>query len=104
MDNAADLISCCGLDASCLARVEVLLGPESNMVRFRQWGEPFGGAEPSDAVFRVFGVKAVAEGVDAVPHTARQQRALAEFIHRGGVPQYEGIFIPRPEFERLALR
>ena len=84
-------------------QLESVMGPDSNMVRFRQWGEPYACGEPSDAVFRVFGVKAVAEGVDAVPHATRLQRALAEFLRRGGVPRTGGIFIPRPAFERLAL-
>ena len=38
-----------------------------------------------DAVFRVFGTKAVKEGIDAVPWKSTLQKALGEYLKKGGI-------------------
>lgn len=78
-----------------------LLKPDANILRFQEFGERFEADEPSDAVFRVFGVKAAEQGLDAVEPATSLQRAMADFIRRGGAFKMYTMRIPRDRFLEL---
>jgi len=80
-----------------------LLPETSNIVAFQKLGYyfPCNVDATDDTIWRVFGPKAAAEGFEAVPHTSRLQKVLAEFFRKGGKIQESGFFIPRDEVASL---
>jgi GNAT domain-containint protein len=72
---------------------ENILKPTSNIIRFQHLGRTFPIGGESEAIYRIFGPTAVKEGIDAVNHTSSMQRAIAEFIHGGGVLRNGGFFL-----------
>ncbi len=73
-----------------------ILPSTSNVVAFQDaaWLLPWQGR--SELVRRVFGVKAMTQGIDCVPHRTSMQRAFAEFLNAGGIPR-NGAFVFFPE-------
>lgn len=70
-----------------------ILKPTSNILQFQHLGWLFPAAEESEAIYRVFGKTAVEAGIDAVPHVSSMQRAIAKFLHNGGVLRNGGLFL-----------
>lgn len=62
-----------------------ILPETSNIVDFERHVYLLSAHGVSDAIRRVFGVKASKEGVDAVPHKSSMQKRMAQFVHNGGV-------------------
>ena len=73
-----------------------VLPPGSNIADYQRHVHIFPYPGAADTLRRVFGVKAVAEGIDSVPHNSSLRRALASFIHSGGVFR-NGAMVLLPE-------
>ncbi len=73
---------------------ENILKKESNILQFQHLGWLFPMEGKSEAIRRIFGPKAVDNGIDSVPHKSSMQRAAAEFIHNGSFFRNGGFFIP----------
>ena len=73
-----------------------LLPETSNIIKFQKLGmiidEP---EKQADTVFRVFGVKAVKDGVASIPWTTSMQKILGKFILDGGEFHPGWMIIPR---------
>ncbi len=71
-----------------------LLPETSNILAFQQLGHllPFPGK--SEMVNRVFGVKALKDGLNAVPHKTRMQKIFAAYAENGGKFRNGAFFIP----------
>ena len=79
-----------------------ILPPQSNVLAFQTLGHVRGnGTFVTETVSRVFGEKAAAEGIDAVPHKTDMQRRLAAFAAQGGKFDNGVMFILREEFDLL---
>lgn len=61
-----------------------VLQEDSNILAFQRFGYLIPWPGKSELVRRVYGVKAVEEGIDAVPHTTRMQKILAGYAKNGG--------------------
>ena len=73
-----------------------LLPPSSNIVQFQKLGTIIGEPDKkTDTIFRVFGVKAVQEGVSSVPWTTSMQKTLGKFVLDGGEFHPAWMVIPR---------
>ncbi|MFA7232018.1 MAG: acyltransferase domain-containing protein [Victivallaceae bacterium] len=72
---------------------EQILRPDSNLLLFQHAGYLFPFSGESEAIYRVFGPEAQKNGIDTVPHTTGMQRAIAEFIHNGGILRNGGMFL-----------
>jgi GNAT-like C-terminal domain/N-acyltransferase N-terminal domain len=70
---------------------EGILKPTSNILKFQHLGQIFPIGGESEAIYRIFGPKAKDAGIDAVPHVSSMQRAIAEFVHDGGVLRNGGF-------------
>ncbi len=83
--------------------LQELLPENSNIVAFQRLGHyfPCEGDATNDVIWRIFGPKALKEGIDAVPHTTRMQKILADYFHKGGKIRESGFFIPRDEASSL---
>ena len=81
-------------------QLQELLPESSNIVQFQKLGTIIPEPEKvSDAVFRVFGVKAVNDGVDSVPWKSSMQKILGKFLLDGGVLHSAWMVIPRDRFK-----
>ncbi len=71
-----------------------LLPETSNILAFQRLGHllPFPGK--SEMANRVFGVKAVKEGLNAVPHKTNMQKIFAAYAEKGGKFRNGAFFIP----------
>lgn len=66
---------------------------DSNLLAFQRAGYMLPSTEPSDAVRRVFGAKAVEHGIDSVPHVSGLQKRLAAFARNGGAFRSGKLFL-----------
>jgi hypothetical protein len=82
-------------------QLQRILKPESNIVKFQRLGHLFCSGKPSDAVWRVFGEKGLAEGVGAVEPKNDLQRRIANFLNNGGTLYFGGLYILRDELAAL---
>lgn len=71
-----------------------LLPESSNILKFQQLGSLMPWQGESELVRRVFGDKAMREGVNAVPHKTSMQRTFAAHLNGGGHARNGAFFIP----------
>ena len=70
-----------------------ILKPTSNILQFQNLGRIWPMKGESEAIYRIFGQQAQTEGIDVVPHVSSMQRAIASFIHAGGVLRNGGFLL-----------
>lgn len=71
-----------------------VLPPDSNLMRFQNLGGIIPEPGKPETMWRVFGVRAEKEGINSVPHRTSLQRALANYLRRGGVFRNGRLFFP----------
>ena len=71
-----------------------ILSPDSNIIRFQRFGHLLPSPGGSELVCRVFGVKAVKNGIDSVPHKTSMQKICADYARSGGKFRNGAFFIP----------
>ena len=69
------------------------LSAESNIMAFQRLGFMFPTPDESEAVWRVFGLHARDDGIDAKEHNTSMQRNLANFVAEGGRFRSGGMFV-----------
>lgn len=75
----------------------MILPPDSNIVAFQKAGYVTPLKSRSEAVFRVFGQKAVSGGIDSVPHKTSMQKRFAKWASDGGVFRSGAVFLLRED-------
>jgi hypothetical protein len=70
-----------------------ILKPTSNIIKFQHLGRIWPIQGESEAIYRIFGPQAEADGIDVVPHVSSMQRAIAAFIHAGGILRNGGFLL-----------
>lgn len=83
------------------SRLQRILKPDSNIVKFQQLGHLFDSGEPGDAVWRVFGEKGVTEGIRNITPRNDMQRRIADFINSGGTLYYGNWYLLEDELAGL---
>ena len=75
------------------SQFEHILKPTSNILKFQHLGRIWPMNGESEAIYRIFGQQAQKNGIDTVPHVSSMQRAIAEFVHAGGVLRNGGFLL-----------
>lgn len=79
-----------------------ILPPTSNILAFQTLGHvKASGTYKTETIGRVFGEKAVIEGINAVPHKTDMQKRLAAFAAKGGRFDNGVMLILKEEFDAL---
>lgn len=73
---------------------EKLLPEKSNILKFQRLGYRMPWEGESELVRRVFGEKAMRDGVNAVSHNTSMQRTFAQYLNDGGHARNGAFFIP----------